>query len=122
MSADSASDVSGPVASTTGPSSFAGMRVTSSRRTVTSGCELMRCRHLGGEPFAVHRQRRTSGHARDVGRAHDERPEPPHLFFQKTDSVIELVTAEGVAADQFGEAVGVVHGCRPHRPHLVQHH
>ena len=40
----------------------------------------------------------------------------------KPDGVIELVAAEGVAADELGEPIRLVHRRRPHRPHLVQRH
>ena len=63
---------------------------------------------LGGEPLAIDRQRGAGGHARRIGRAHHERAEPAHLLFEEADRVIELVAAEGVAADELGEPIGLV--------------
>src|SRR5581483_5209934 len=73
-----------------------------------------------GEFFAVDGERRTGGHAALFGDAHDQRAEPPHLLFEETHRVIELVAAEGVAAHQLGEPVGLVDRSRPNRPHLVE--
>ena len=55
---------------------------------------LQRRRDRRGETFAIHRERGAGRHARLVGSAHDQRPEPPHLLLQETDGVIQLVTAE----------------------------
>jgi hypothetical protein len=64
MSADSASEVSGPVATMTGDPSGAGMRVTSSRTTVMSGCEVSASVTRRRETIAVDGQRRARRHAR----------------------------------------------------------
>ena len=115
MSAESASDVSGPVATMTGdqPDDALGMAGTSSRAMVISG---MRVECLSGDALRKHHaidgERRAGRHPRRIGGAHDERPEPTHLFFEQADGVIELVAAERIAADQFREAVGLVHGGR----------
>ena len=60
--------------------------------------------------------------ARDahVRRQHHERSEAPHLFFQQSDGVVELVAAQRVGAHELGQLIGLVHGGRPHRPHLVE--
>ena len=79
-----------------------------------------RLRDEVGEPLAIDRERGAGRHAARLGGAHDERPEPPHFLLEQADGVIELVAAEGVAADQLGEPIGLVHGRRTHRPHLVQ--
>ena len=79
-------------------------------------------RHLGGEPVPIDRQRRAGRHPAGVGRAHHHRAEPPHLFLEQPDGVIELVAAERVAAHQLGELVGLVHVGAAHRPHLVDDH
>ena len=65
-----------------------------------------------GEALAIHGERRAGRHAARFRRAHDQRTEPPHLLLQEADGVIELVAAERVAADELGEAVGLVHGGR----------
>ena len=51
---------------------------------------------------------------------HNQRAETPHLFFQKADCVVQLVAAEGVAADQFGEPIGLVNRRLADRPHFVE--
>ena len=76
-------------------------------------------RHGLGEANAIDRQRGAGRDSRQVGGAHDERAEPPHFFLEKADCVIELVAAEGVAADELREPVGLVDGGGPDRPHLV---
>ena len=53
--------------------------------------------------LAIDRKRGAGGHARRVGGAHHERAEPPHLFLEQADGVVELVAAERVAADELGE-------------------
>ena len=109
MSAASEADVSGPVAMITGPRRRVGKR----RHLLADGRDQrMRFDRRGdpaGEPLAIHGERGAGGHTRRVGDAHDERAEPAHLLFQQADRVIELVAAEGVAADELGEAVGLVH-------------
>ena len=69
--------------------------------------------------LAIDRQRRAGRHPRDIGGVHDQRVEPPHLLFEETDGVVELVAAERVAADQLGEPVGFVDVSRPNRPHFM---
>ena len=64
MSAESASHVSGPVATMTGLAVDAsGMAVTSSRTTVMSGCALIACGDGLGEALAIDGQRRAGRHA-----------------------------------------------------------
>ena len=113
MSAESASDVSGPVATITGDQSLSsrGSARTSSRATRdAAGARLMASVTLLREHARDRRRapRRPGRATRSAARMH-ERAEPPHLFFQQADGVVELVAAEGVAADQFGEPVGLVH-------------
>ena len=74
------------------------------------------------EPLAIDRERRAGGHAALLGRAHDERSEAPHLLFQETHGVVELVAAKRIAAHELGEAVGLVDSRRTHGPHLVERH
>ena len=109
MSADSASDVNGPVATMTGESSLdEGIAVISSRTTVMSGCSAIARVTISANRVAIDRQRRARRHAARLGGAHHERTEPPHLFLQQADGVIELVAAERVAAHELGEGVGAV--------------
>ena len=50
-------------------------------------------------------------------------PAAAHLLVQQADGVVlRIVGAEGVGADQLGQAVGLVRLGAAHRPHLVQHH
>ena len=72
------------------------------------------------EAFAIDGERRAGRHAVRIGRAHDERAEPPHLLLEQADGVIELVAAQRVGADQLGELIGLVDGRGAYRPHLVQ--
>ncbi len=102
-----------------GPST-AGMRETSSRRIVISGWLSIARVTSAENRSAVDRERGAGRHARDVRRAHHQRAEPPHLLFEETDGVIEFVAAEGIAADQFRQAVRLVDGGRTDRPHLVK--
>jgi len=58
-----------------------------------------------------------------VAGGHDDRAQPAHLGVQQADSVARpVVGAEGVGADQLGQAIGLVGVGAAHRPHLVQHH
>ena len=123
MSADSDSDVSGPVAMISGNiDGSVGMR---GDFLAHDGDQRMRRDRVGDrlrEALAIDGQRRARRHAVRVGRAHDQRAEPPHLLLQEADGVIELVAAERVGADELGEPIGLVDRGRPHRPHLVEHH
>ena len=119
MSAESESDVSGPVAMISGPSPSGYPR----HLAADDLDQRMRRDRVGDsrrEPLAIDGQRSAGRDARLIGGAHDDRAEPPHLLFEQADGVIELVAAEGVAADELGELVGLVDGRRPHRPHLVE--
>src|SRR5262249_59153951 len=59
-------------------------------------------------------------HGARLGRAHDERAQPPHFLFQEADGVIELVAAEGIAAHELRKPIGLVNRSRTNRPHLVE--
>ena len=104
----------------TGPRSVdSGIAVTSSREIVISGC-------VGSTRVTIsaNRSRSTASAApagtRLLGRPHHQRAETPHLFFQQADGVVQLVAAEGIAADQFGEPIGLVNRRLPDRPHFVE--
>ena len=108
MSADSASEVSGPVAMIHGRAVGLGHAID---LAPLEGDERMRRDGLGDrlrKAVAIDGQRGAGRHAGALGRAHDQRAEPPHLFFEQPDGVIELVAAKGVAADQFRQPVGLV--------------
>jgi hypothetical protein len=74
------------------------------------------------EPLAIDGQRRARGDSRAVSGAHHDRAEAAHLLLQEADGVIEFVTAEGIAADQLRESVGLVDRRPAHRPHFVERH
>ena len=120
MSAESASEVSGPVAMIQGEPSGSGTAVISPR---VERDERVRRHRLGDhrrETDTIDRKGAAGGHARGVGAAHDDRAEPAHFFLEQPDGVLERVAAERVAADELGEMVGLVDERRPHGPHLVQ--
>ena len=123
MSAESDADVNGPVAMihTSPRRRRRESPAISPRSMVMRGCACDRGGHAFGELVAIDGQRRARGHAHAIGHAHHERAEPPHLFLQQADGVVELVAAKGIAADQLGEPVGLVDGGRRDGPHLVQH-
>ena len=76
-----------------------------------------------GKPHAVDRQRAPRRHLVRVGRAQDQRAALPHLFVQQADRVLlRIVRAEGIGADELGQARAEMRLGLPHRPHLVQHH
>ena len=120
MAADKSGDVSGPVATITGETrSRRRNRRDLFARQRDEGVLVNRLRHASREQLAVDRERSAGGHASDLGGMHDERVEPPHLFFQQTDGIVQLVSAEGIAADQLGETIRLVDFSRPDRPHFV---
>ena len=73
-----------------------------------------RAGHFLGEAVPIHRQRGPGRHPRDVGGAHHDGAEPPHLLLQQPDGIIELVAAKRIAADQFRQLAGLVDRGRPH--------
>ncbi len=73
--------------------------------------------------MAVHGQRAARGQLVRVGRAQDERTGAAHLLMQQADGVVlPIVGAEGIGADEFGQAVGLVGVGAANGAHLVQHH
>ena len=103
----------------TGDHSFPGTPLTSSREMRMRGCDCTAFGHGLGKHVAIDRERGARGHPRHVGRPHHDRSEPPHLFLDKTDGVVDLVGAKRIAADELSQAIGLVHGRRAHGPHLV---
>ncbi len=87
------------------------------------GMVLQRLGHGGGKAVAVDRQRAAGGHLVGVGRAHDQRAELAHFGMQQADRIVGgIIRAEGIGADELGEALGAMRFGHPLRPHLVQHH
>ena len=120
MAADKSGDVSGPVAMMTGDvRRRLGNRGDLFARQRDQRMLVNRLRHASREQLAIDRERSAGGHARDLGGMHDERVEPPHLFLEQADGVVQLVSAEGIAADELREAIGLVDFGRPDRPHFV---
>ena len=121
MSADSAADVSGPVARITGFCSVeSGIDSTSPADNRDERVTVERVGDGLREALPVDGQGGPGGHPARFGGAHDERAEAPHLFFQEADGVIELVAAERIAADELSEAVRPMDGRGMGRPHFVQ--
>ena len=95
-----------------------GKRVDPLAHDVDVGMRGDAARHFGGEGLAVDRERRTGGHAVEVGGGHDERSERAHFLVEQADGIgLGIVGAEAVRADHFGEPVAVVRRawCRRHR-------
>ena len=74
------------------------------------------------EPLAVHGERRAGRDTAFFRGAHHERAQAAHLLLEKPHGVVEFVASKGVAADQLGEAIGLVHRRGARRPHLVERH
>ena len=120
----SASDgaVSGPVAMIAWSQSSGGRPATSSRAMVISGCASIARRDRRRKAVAVDGERAAGRHLVAVAGAHDQRSGKPHLGMQQADRIgLGVVGAEGIGADQFGEAVGLVRLGAAHGAHLVQH-
>ena len=89
---------------------------------VTSGWASRRRGDLGGEGLAVDGERAAGGDGVAVGGGDDEAAGRPHLPVQQADGVLLVVVgAEGVRADELGQAVGLVGEGADHGAHLVQH-
>ena len=74
------------------------------------------------KPIAVDGERAAGRQLVRVAHAHDQRAGAPHLGVQQADGVrLGVVGAEGIGADQLGEAAGLVRRRHHRRPHLVQH-
>ena len=116
-------EVRGPVATMTLSQSSGGRPAISSRTMVTSGWASSFAVTACGEAVAVDGQGAAGRHLVGVGAGHDDRVQRPHLGVQQADGVVlPVVGAEGVGADQLGQAVGVV-GVgldARHAAHLVQ--
>ena len=84
---------------------------------------VQRLRDRLGKSIAVDGQRTAGGHLVGVGGAHDQGTQTAHFGVQQPDRVIGgIVRAEGIGADQFGEAVGAMRFRHSLRAHLMQHH
>ena len=78
--------------------------------------------HRRGEAVTVDGQRTACRQLVPVGRPHDQRAGAPHFLVQEADGIVlRIVGAEGIGADEFGQAVGEMGFGAAHRPHLVQH-
>ena len=72
--------------------------------------------------MAIHGERSAGRHPRLVRGPHHERTETTHLLLQHADRVVQLVAAEGVAADELRQPIGLMHRRGAYRAHLVQRH
>ena len=123
MASASGAEVRGPVATMTLPQSAGGRPSTSVRSISIRGWSLQGLGDRGRKSVAIHRQGAAGGHLVGVGRPHDQRAQPAHFGMQQPDSVVGgIVGAEGVGADQFGQAIGAMGLGHPDRAHLVQDH
>ena len=90
---------------------------------VTSGWASSARGDLGGEGLAVDGERAAGGQAVAVGGGDDQAAGRAHLPVQQADGVLLVVVgAEGVGADELGEAVGLVGEGADDGAHLVQDH
>ena len=80
-------------------------------------------RHLRRKGFAVHGERAAGGKLMALRRLHDEGARAAHLLVEQADGIgFGVVGAEGVRADQFGAAAGLVRLGHALGAHLVQNH
>ena len=78
--------------------------------------------HGGRKAVPVDRERAAGRQLVRVGGAHDQRAGAAHFLVDHADRVVGgIVGAEGVGADQLGEAIGEMGLGAAHRPHLVQY-
>ena len=72
--------------------------------------------------MAVDGQRTAGGQAGGIGAAQDQRAGAAHLLMEEADGIVlEIVGAQGVGADEFGQPLGVMGVGAAHGAHLVQH-
>ena len=117
----SAGEVSGPVATMTESQSAGGRPATSARSMVTSGCASSAAVTSARERLAVDGERAAGRQAVPVGGGDDEAAGGAHLPVQQADGVLLVVVgAEGVRADELGEAAGLVGEGADDGAHLVQ--
>ena len=76
--------------------------------------------HVVGEGDAVHGERGAARHARGVRRLEHQAPEAPHLGLEQAVRAGELHRLEGIAADELGEAIGLMRRRHADRAHLAQ--
>ena len=74
-----------------------------------------------GKDFAIDGERMAAGYSRLPRRFEQQRIEPAQLFLEQPRRGGFLLGLERIAAHQFGQPVRLVRGCRPGRPHFVQH-
>ncbi len=87
---------------------------------VDVGMVRQRSCHILGKIIAAHSQRTARGHCIAVGNVNDLAPHLRHLIFENAQRPIGQGAAHGIAADQFGQAIGCVRFGRALRTHLVQ--
>ena len=123
MAADSAGEVSGPVATMTLSHSAGGRPATSPRSMVISGCSPSRRVTSAEKLIAIDGQRPAGRQLVGIARRHDQRARAPHLLVQQADGVgLGIVGAEAVGADQLGSPSVLCASVWRCGAHLVQHH
>ena len=122
MAAESASEVSGPVAMMTLSHL---LRRHAGNLTAFDGDKGMiaqRLRDVRREMIAVHRQRASGRKLVGVASRHDQRAGAAHFLVQQPDRVGGgIVGAETVGADELRQPIGLVRLGAATGPHLVQH-
>jgi hypothetical protein len=78
--------------------------------------------HLRRKYIAIHRERLTTRHAGDGSGAQQQRVQTPEFFFEKPRCGWMLIALERIAADQLGQAIGLVCVGGSDRAHFVQNH
>ena len=88
-----------------------------------SGMIVQRLGDGGGKPVAIDGESAAGRYLIGVGRAHDQRPKPPHLGMQQPDGIIgSVIGAERIGADEFGERIGAMRLGHPGGAHFVQNY
>ena len=79
--------------------------------------------HGAREAVAIDRERAAGRNLMGVALGHDQRAQRAHFLVQQADRIgARIVRAEGVGADELGEALGLVSVRAPNGAHLVQDH
>jgi len=76
---------------------------------------------FGGEDFAIDGEGVAAGDAGLVGAAEDEGGEAAELLLEEPGGGGFLLGFEGIAADEFGEAIGLVGGGGAGGAHFIEH-
>ena len=75
-------------------------------------------RDHSGKAFPIDRERAARGDAALVRAAHNEGTHEAKLLLQEPDSVLDIIRAEGVGADELRKGIELVRGRKPLRFHV----